>query len=85
MSKNTILPNGMYWHYNPVSKELNIIVEDSCEYQNIRIDKKINSETSHNSSSKKDCLHCYYNNSPLNENPCNVCFVFSHFKERSPS
>ena len=40
MSKNTILPDGMYWYYNTVSKVFTLIVEDECEFENVVIDDK---------------------------------------------
>lgn len=40
MSLNTILPNGMYWHYNIVSKTFYLIVEKNCKYKIIEIDRK---------------------------------------------
>ena len=40
MSRNDILPEGMYWFYNYVSKKFYLIVEKDCKYQDIEIDKK---------------------------------------------
>ena len=39
MSKNTILPDGMYWYYNEASKIFSLIVEKDCKYQKITLEK----------------------------------------------
>ena len=31
--KKTILPEGMYWSYNPLSKTFCLVVEKNCEYR----------------------------------------------------
>ena len=37
MSRNEVLPDGMSWYYNHVSKEFSLIVDKDCKYQNIKI------------------------------------------------
>ena len=41
MSKNTILPEGMSWFYNPVLKEFSIIIRKDCPYKNAEIVKEV--------------------------------------------
>ena len=40
MSRNEILPKGMYWFYDNINDKFYLIVDKECEYQNIIIDKK---------------------------------------------
>lgn len=40
MSRNDILPEGMYWFYNTISKEFSLIVEKKCKYQNVIVEKR---------------------------------------------
>ena len=40
MSKNDILPEGMYWHYNPMNKKFSIIMDKDCDYRNVQVVKE---------------------------------------------
>ena len=39
MSKNTELPVGMCWYYNPISDIFEIIVDKDCKYQNVEVSR----------------------------------------------
>ncbi len=38
MSRNDILPEGMYWFYNDDSKKFTIMVEKDCIYKKVEIE-----------------------------------------------
>ena len=40
MSKNIILPEGMSWFYNPISKEFSLIIKEDCKYKKVKIERE---------------------------------------------